>query len=184
MKIKNILVLVAFWCLSHLSYTLYDGLNDRGNRADVAVIFGNKVNEDGTLSSRLEARMAQGLALYQQGRVKMLLVSGGLGKEGHWEAEKMRDYLLAHGVPSERILVDNDGNDTELTVANSLKIMQEQGLQSAISVSQYFHQTRIKMLYRKNGFTEIESSSPLFFALGDGYSLAREFVGFYVEWLK
>ena len=29
-----------------------------------------------------------------------------------------------------------------------------------------------------------ESSSPYFFAFGDGYSSLREFIGFYVEWLK
>ena len=62
--------------------------------------------------------------------------------------------------------------------------MQAKGWKSAISVSQFFHQTRIKMLFRKAGLTNIESSSPDFFAFGDGYSTVREFVGFYVEWLK
>lgn len=183
-KLKYWVIFLLCWFVVHTGYTIWDGLTDKGYSADVGIILGNKVNDDGSLSSRLQARLVQGLQLYQQGRVKYLIVSGGLGKEGHWEAEKMREFLRDYNVPENAIIVDNFGNDTEATVENSLKIMQEKGFHSAISISQFFHQTRIKMLFRKNGFYHIESVSPLFFTLGDGYSLIREFVGFYVEWLK
>jgi vancomycin permeability regulator SanA len=38
------------------------------------VILGNKVNEDGTLSTRLEKRLETGIALYQQHRIQKILV--------------------------------------------------------------------------------------------------------------
>lgn len=174
----------ALWVLAHITYATIDGFTDNQTRADVAVVFGNKVNEDGSLSSRLQARLEQAVVLYRTQRTPAIIVSGGLGKEGFWEGDKMREYLLSQGIPDTAIVVDNYGNDTELTVKNSLAIMQEKGWHSAISVSQFFHQTRIKMLYRKAGFNNIESSSPNFLAFGDGYSCLREFVGFYVEALK
>lgn len=174
----------ALWVLAHITYASIDGFTDNQTRADVAVVFGNKVNEDGSLSSRLQARLDQAIILYRTQRTPAIIVSGGLGKEGFWEGDKMREYLLSQGIPDTVILVDNYGDDTELTVKNSLAIMQEKGWHSAISVSQFFHQTRIKMLYRKAGFSNIESSSPNFLAFGDGYSSLREFVGFYVEALK
>ena len=98
------------------------GLRSGQQRADIAVILGNKVNEDGTLSERLTQRLACGLALYRSGRVGRLLVSGGLGKEGFWEGNKMREYLRAQGVPDSVIIVDNRGNDTQQTVRNTLRL--------------------------------------------------------------
>jgi len=104
-----------------------------------------------------------------------------LGKEGFWEGTKMQEYLVANKIPAANIIVDNKGNDTEKTVLNSIKIMHRLHYRSAISVSQYFHQTRIKMLFRKNGFHNIESASPRYFELRDFYSIFREFIAFYVE---
>lgn len=183
-KIKYLVIPFLIWFLAHISYATFDGLTDHQTQADVAVVFGNKVNEDGTLSSRLQARLDQAVLLYQAKRVAAVIVSGGLGKEGHWEGDKMQAYLISQGIPASAIVVDNQGNDTELTVKNSLRIMQENGWHSAISVTQFFHQTRAKMLFRKAGFHAIESSSPHFFVFGDLYSTFREFVGFYVEGLK
>lgn len=184
MPLKYLTILFVLWFTAHIVYATIDGLTDNQTKADVAIVFGNKVNEDGTLSSRLQARLDQAILLYKNGRVPAIIVSGGLGKEGFWEGDKMQEYLIQQGIPENVIIVDNYGNDTELTVRNSIKIMQEKGWRSAISVSQFFHQTRCKMLFKKSGLTDIESSSPDFFTFRDGYSTAREFVGFYVELLK
>lgn len=62
--------LLIGWFLIHIIVISIDGLADQDNVADVAVILGNKVNEDGTLSPRLEARLACGLKLFRTGRVK------------------------------------------------------------------------------------------------------------------
>lgn len=185
MKIlKRLFLLGVLWGTSHLIYIVLDGLYDNGRNADAAVVLGSKVNPDGTLSARLHARLQQGLLLYKQKRVKKIIVSGGFGREGFYEADKMREFLLAQGVPDEDIFVDNQGSDTEKTAENSLAIMQANNLHSLISVSQYFHQTRVKMLFRKAGFDDISSSSPYFFENWDFYSVPREVVAFYVEWLK
>jgi len=179
--LKYVLLTFVFWFVAHSIYITIDGLHDKNTKADVAIILGNKVNEDGTLSNRLKARLYEGLQLYNQHRVKKIIVSGGLGKEGFWEGTKMQEYLVANKIPAANIIVDNKGNDTEKTVLNSIKIMHRQHFHSAISVSQYFHQTRIKMLFRKNGFPNIESASPRYFELRDFYSIFREFIAFYAE---
>ena len=48
----------------------------------VAVVFGAKVHEGGTLSAMLEDRMSAAVALYREGKVKKLLVSGD--GRGEW----------------------------------------------------------------------------------------------------
>ncbi len=139
------------------------------------------MNEDGTLSERLEKRVECGLSLYKSGREKSIIVSGGLGKEGFREGDKMKEYLLLNGVPDSCIVVDNYGNNTELTVINTLKLKEQLNFQSITVVSQYFHVTRTKMLFKKHGFENVGSVSPNYFELRDFYSLVREFFAYYVE---
>ena len=180
-KIKIFIAILIAWFLLHSVFITIDGLHDSHQKADVAIVLGNKVNEDGTLSPRLKARLDKSLELFNQKRVQAIIVSGGLGKEGFWEGEKMKEYLLKNQIPNEKIIVDNFGNDTEKTVENSIKIMNRMDFKSAISVSQYFHQTRTKKLFKKNGFENIESASPKYFELRDFYSIFREFFAFYKE---
>ena len=178
---KWIFVVLIVWFLVHSIYITIDGLTDRQTNADVAIVLGNKVNGDGTLSERLKASIDKSIELFNQKRVKSIIVSGGLGKEGFWEGKKMQEYLINNKIPTEKILVDNYGNDTEKTVENSIRIMDSLHYKSAISVSQYFHQTRTKKLFRNKGFANIESAGPNYFELRDFYSIFREFVAYYKE---
>ena len=179
--IKSIFVGLIVWFLIHSIYITIDGLNDKNKNADVAIVLGNKVNEDGTLSERLKARLDKSVELFKQKRVKSIIVSGGFGKESFWEGKKMKEYLIENKIPREKILVDNYGNDTEKTVENTIRMMDSLNFKSAISVSQFFHQTRTKKLFRKKGFENIESASPDYFELRDFYSIFREFVAYYKE---
>jgi vancomycin permeability regulator SanA len=167
------------WVLVHTLLITLDGLHDGQQRADIAVILGNKVEEDGTLSERLTQRLACGLALYRSGRVPRLLVSGGLGKEGFYEGTKMRDYLRAHGVPDSVIIVDNAGNNTQQTVRNTARLRATLPIRSVLVVSQFYHLSRTKLLFRQAGFAEVSGASPAYFELRDFYSLLREFVAYY-----
>ena len=180
-KIKYISYSLIIWFVVHSIYLLIDGLNNSNQKADIAVILWNKVNEDGTLSERLKARMSCGLELYKKGQVKQILVSGGLGKEGHYEGTKMKEYLLKNHVPDSVIFVDNKGNNTQLTVLNTLKLQKRIHFKSIIVVSQYYHLTRTKMLFKKVGFNNVKSSSPTYFEIKDFYSIFREFFAFYLE---
>ncbi|MDQ2793264.1 MAG: YdcF family protein [Bacteroidota bacterium] len=176
----SLLILIA-WVTSHTLYVVVDGLRDEGKTADVAVILGNKVNEDGTLSTRLKQRLECGLQLYRRGRTKQLMVSGGLGKEGFLEGDKMKLFLLEQGVPDSVIIVDNHGNNTLATVKNTLRLKDSLNFKSILVVSQYFHITRTKMLFRRQGFTNISSTSPRYFEARDIYALLREFAAYYTE---
>lgn len=147
----------------------------------MAVILGSKVNENGTLSERLEKRLEYGLQLYKNNQVKKIIVSGGLGKEGFYEGDKMKAYYIENGVPENSIIVDNYGNNTIATVDNTIKLKKQLNFKSIIVVSQYFHLTRTKMLFRKRGIQNIESASPDYFEVRDFYSILREFAAFYTQ---
>ena len=179
--LKYSILILTIWFIVHIIYISIDGLTDDNKNADLAVILGNKVNIDGTLSERLEKRLECGLTLYKNGRVKKILVSGGLGEEGYYEGTKMKDYLIKKGVPDTVIIVDNKGNNTIATVENTLKLKDSLNFKSIIVVSQYFHLTRTKMLFRKRQFEEVSSISPRYFEIRDLYSLTKEFFAYYME---
>ncbi|WP_394776016.1 ElyC/SanA/YdcF family protein [Flavobacterium sp.] len=78
-------------------------------------------------------------------------------------------------------MVDNFGNNTRATVDNTLKLKDSLHFVSVIVVSQYFHVTRTKMLFKKRGFPNVTSVSPKYFEFRDLYSIFREFIGYYTQ---
>ncbi|MES2131469.1 MAG: YdcF family protein [Bacteroidota bacterium] len=179
--LKYLFYLLVIWMLVHIAITITNGLKDHKEQADYAVILGNKVNTDGSLSERLTKRLKCGLNLYNTKRIKGIIVSGGLGKEGYYEGDKMKDFLIRNGVPDSVIVVDNKGDNTLKTVENVMLMKSGLKFKTLIVVSQYYHITRTKMLFKKKGFTSVSGASPSYFEWRDLYSLVREFFAYYLE---
>lgn len=178
---KSLAVILIIWFFGHSAFIIFDGLSDNGKNADLALILGNKVNEDGTLSKRLEMRLKTGVQLFKAGRVKRILVSGGLGKEGFYEGDKMKEFLLVNEIPDSLIIVDNLGNNTRASVENTLNLRKQIHFNSLIIVSQYFHVSRTKKLFRDKGFKNVSSASPDYFEWRDIYAVVREFPAYYTQ---
>jgi vancomycin permeability regulator SanA len=176
--LRYIFSILLLWFVAHCTYIITDGLFDEDTVADVAVILGSTVNEDGSISPRLKARLDKGYDLYRTGKVNKLMVSGGTGKEGYPEGTVMAAYLEVMGVNRQDIIIDDEGNNTYLTALHYKEAAAQQGFQSVIVVSQYFHITRCKMVFRKLGITNLSGAHAEYFELRDLYSAAREFVGF------
>jgi vancomycin permeability regulator SanA len=171
-------VLFVAGCLS----IIVAGLWDDPHPADLGVVLGNRVEQDGHPSDRLQARIDQAARLYHAGYFKTVLVSGGLGREGHSEPDVMRDYLIRAGVPSNVILEDSDGVDTYHTARKTARFLRERHLSSVLIVSQYFHLPRCRLAFARFGVAPVYTSHAPFFTYRDFYSVPREVVG-YVEYL-
>lgn len=154
------------------------GLRDQLGHADVGLVLGSKVDLDGTPSPRLCARLDRTLELFRIGYFPLVIASGGIGKEGYDEALVMRDYLVAHGIPKERIIMDSAGTTTFASAKNTLQIVRRQKLSSVLVVSQYFHIPRARMALERFGVSEVYSSHARFFELRDMYSSPRELLGY------
>jgi vancomycin permeability regulator SanA len=175
----GIVLLFVTWGIVHVGVLLFDGLIDAGKSADVAVVLGNKVNTDGTLSPRLKARTDHAARLYQEKRIGKIIVSGGLGVEGHYEGTAMKAYLVEQGIPEDAIVADNQGINTEATVENVMKLKQTENFDSVIVVSQYFHILRSKYYFNTAGMSQVYGSAPWYFEWRDIYSILREVAAFY-----
>ena len=91
---------------------VFAGLRDQIGKADIALVLGSKVEPDGTPSPRLRARLDKTIELYRADYFPTVIASGGVGKEGFDEAVVMRDYLVFHGIPADRVIVDSGGTTT------------------------------------------------------------------------
>lgn len=101
----------------------------------VAVIFGAGLDQ-GSPSPYLAKRLKAGLALYRAGKVRALLVTGDNGHADYDEPDAMRSYLVARGVPAERVVADYAGFDTWDSCTRAHRIF---GVDHAILVTQGFH---------------------------------------------
>lgn len=169
------------WFLIHTVAIVVDGVRDEVRPADVMVVLGSKVEESGRPSQRLRDRLDRAVQLYHQGLAPTVIVSGGLGVEGHEEADVMASYLVARGVPDASVIRDRAGWNTYHTARNTRKIMDARGYRSALVVSSYFHLSRIKVAFGGFGIERVATArARMRIGLRDPWSLVREFGGYYV----
>ncbi len=160
------------------------GLHDDLHAADLGVVLGSKVDNDGAPSPSLQARLDHAADLYRQGYFKRILVSGGLERKGYDEPAVMRSYLEAHGVPHEAIFEDDDGYTTWLTAEDTARFLNQHHLRSVLIVSQYFHMPRCRLAFSKFDVGPIYSSHARLWSLGDLYSVPREVIGYPVYYFR
>ncbi|AEV87315.1 membrane protein [Actinoplanes sp. SE50] len=116
--------------------------------APVALVLGAQVDPPGEPSAFLAARLDLARRLYQAGKVKAILVSGDHADWSYDEPGAMLVWLVAHGVPADRIVMDHAGFDTYDSCSRAGRIF---GVRQAIVVSQSFHVPRAVALCRSLG---------------------------------
>ncbi|MEV5592357.1 ElyC/SanA/YdcF family protein [Streptomyces sp. NPDC052496] len=103
--------------------------------APVAVVFGAGL-WDGEPSPYLAHRLDAAARLYERGTVRVVLVTGDNSRTDYDEPDAMRRYLVAHGVPADRIVSDYAGFDTWDSCTRARRVF---GVDRAVLVSQAFH---------------------------------------------
>ncbi|MCX4739341.1 SanA/YdcF family protein [Streptomyces antibioticus] len=116
-------------------------------RTEVAVVFGAGL-WDGEPSPYLAHRLDAAAKLYDEGRVKVVLVTGDNSRKDYDEPDAMRAYLTRHGVPDARIVSDYAGFDTWDSCVRAKKIF---GVDEAVLISQGFHIRRAVALCEAAG---------------------------------
>jgi len=180
-KLFKTISLFLFAYLLSIGIIWLDGMETDYKKADYAVVLGNQVYTSGKPSDRLKASLSAAKKLYRKHKVKKIIVSGGIGREGHDEAVVMKKYLVKQGVPSRKIIVDSDGYNTHKTAQNSKKWINPK--QSLIVVSQLYHLSRSKMAFHHAGFKKVGAAYPDYFEKRDVYASLREVFAWTFYWL-
>jgi vancomycin permeability regulator SanA len=113
----------------------------------VGIVFGAEVQGDQP-GSYLQGRLDLALRLWHAGKFKVFLVTGDNSTPTYNEPKAMHDYLVAHGVPDDLIVLDYAGFDTWQSCDRAVRVF---GVSKAILVSQTFHVPRAVYLCRAAG---------------------------------
>lgn len=116
----------------------------------VVLILGAKVNPPNIPSLALQDRLDTALDLYNNNKVSLFLVSGDHGTKDYDEVNTMKQYLLDHNIPKEKIFLDHAGFDTYDSFYRARDIFQ---VTSTIVVTQGYHLPRSIFIGNKLGIT-------------------------------
>ena len=133
---------------------------DEAMPADIIIVLG-AAEYRGKPSPVLEARLNHALFLYWKGLAPLILTTGGAGGDPTYtEGEVAHSYLSHHGVPSEAIFVESEGETTVHSTAAATEIMRRMNLKSCIVVSDGYHIYRVKKMLERQGFNVYGSPRP------------------------
>lgn len=109
----------------------------------LAIVFGAGLRRDGTPTAILRDRVETAAALYFDGKVEKILMSGDNRFENYNEPESMRQYAVNLGVPWEAIALDYAGRRTYDTCYRAKTVFK---VDRALLVTQKFHLPRALFL--------------------------------------
>lgn len=125
--------------------------------AEAAVVLGS-AQYDGVPSPDLAARCAQALALYRQGRVAHLVLTGGKQPgDQYTEAQSEARWLEAHGVPQSAVLAEVGGRDSYASLRAAARHLEAAGMRRVMLVSDPFHEARILAMSSSLGLRALPS---------------------------
>ncbi|WP_425057722.1 hypothetical protein SCACP_22600 [Sporomusa carbonis] len=129
--------------------------------SDTIIVLGAKLI--GTQpSTMLRLRLDEAIDLYNHGYAPTIIVSGAQGQdEITSEAEVMHAYLVAKGIPADKVFIENQSYNTYQNLLNSKKIMHEHGLRRAIIVSNASHIRRSLVLAQQLGIEASGAPAPM-----------------------
>jgi uncharacterized SAM-binding protein YcdF (DUF218 family) len=118
------------------------GSRDEATRADAALVLGANLLPDGRPGASLVGRVERAVALYQEGLVPMVIVTGGVAQRGRTEGEVARDLLVAAGVPAEAILVERRARNTDENFAFVASLLAGKPTRRVLLVTEPWHMPR------------------------------------------
>ena len=110
----------------------------------IAVVLGNRINDDGSFTSIMVRRLELALELYNNKMVDKIICSGGYAnpKVNFSEAEKMKEYLISKNIPEELIIEENKSLSTYQNALYSVPIVLEEKANLIIVTSTNEHFTK------------------------------------------
>ena len=119
--------------------------------ADVILVLG-AAEYRGRPSPVLRARLDHALDLYHRQFAPRIMTTGGAGGDPVFtEGTVGRSYLTSRGVPSEAVIVENEGETTVHSIALAGEILHRMDLHSVIVVSDGYHIYRVKKMLQFRG---------------------------------
>jgi uncharacterized SAM-binding protein YcdF (DUF218 family) len=117
----------------------------------VAVVLGTEVLSGGRPSRTLAARVRHAAGLYAQGRVRLIIATGGLGKHPPAEAEVMGCVLREEGVPDDAVILEDSALNTWDSARFVASMAKRLGVRDVLAVTDPLHCVRTVAAFERAG---------------------------------
>lgn len=139
--------------------------------AECAIVLGCGIEDENTPSPMLKDRLDAGIALYKEGLVSKLLLSGDNGQVWHNEIHVMLKYAKDAGVGEADIFCDHAGFSTYDSMYRAIDIFEAERV---IIVTQKYHEYRALYIAKKLGLEAVGVASDQQSYFGQSYREGRE----------
>lgn len=98
-------------------------------------------------------RLFHSIKLYQLGKIKKIVVSGGNGQlinEGYMEADWAKDFLLDSGIPEKDILTESKSRNTWENSLFTSELLKENTNKKLLLITSAWHMKRAAFCFNKN----------------------------------
>lgn len=170
-------IIAMLWMLAAagLGVAVYtQGRIDHAEPSDVIVVLGSGLRRDGSPGPALYRRAEKAVRLYDEGIAPTLICTGGYtAGQIRSEAQACADILEDNGVPASAIVLEERSRSTIENAAYTREIMDANGWQTAVVVSDGYHLLRAGWIFEQAGIQAVTSpadSDP------PGYSLLAAIV--------
>ena len=158
---------LGFVFTAYVLYAWVYGLSARwfATPAAAVIVLGAGLNGR-QVTPLLANRLRRGLDVYRRSRTEnagtVIITSGGQGPdEEASEAQVMSEWLIAHGVPSENVILEEHSRNTEQNLAYSRELLDSRHVVGPVAVvSSNYHAFRAALLMRRAGMNGYAIGAP------------------------
>lgn len=154
-------ILVIFLYIAGNAVSIWNyGNVDEKCKADVAIVLGASTYNN-QVSPVFQERINHGIWLYENEYVDKIIMTGGYGEGNeHSDAYVAKIYAISNGVPEEDILIEESSTITQENIENAKILMDENGCETAIMVSDPLHMKRSMLMAEDCGIEAYSSPTP------------------------
>ncbi|WP_234988882.1 YdcF family protein [Tropicibacter naphthalenivorans] len=129
------------------------------NHGPVALVLGAAVWQGGRASPSLRRRAGHAAQLWLDGKVRAIVVSGGVGLHPPSEAQVMAAICIEAGVPEGAVFREEQATNTWENIERSRALLERIGAREVVIVTDGYHAPRARMMARRMGL-EARSDCP------------------------
>lgn len=122
-------------------------------KSDAIIVLGAQVLASGEPSVQLSLRLQAALDAYRASPTLIITCGAQGGDEPRPEADVMKDWLVAQGVPAEDVLVENTSFNTRQNIRNAIKLLDGRNASRITLITSDYHLPRAMALARDEGLT-------------------------------
>lgn len=153
--LRVVLLIIGVWLLiaGLLAVAVFvSGEIRTPQQADTIIVLGAGLRRDGRAGDALTRRSLWAAQAYADGYAPRIICTGGITESRpRSESSACRELLIENGVPPEAIFIEERSRSTIENALFADEIMQANGWQSALVVTDSFHMLRASWIFNSQG---------------------------------